>query len=239
MMASGSPCGASSSEEESDLPYFPGADLEAFVREQTARFREEVVYDFIMREFDVQFDDADEGESILREVGFTDMEGAYYAVMLAKNTRETQRMELEALEANYERHRLKEIRAWESDDDDEEVGKRMLPWKNILKDIRKGKFTQADTEVSESCSCDQTACSDHEVCCICMADIADCRLEPCGHSSVCMVCARGLIDDNKKITCPICRANVSRVIDTFNERSPEDEAFEYWSIRSAESSDDE
>jgi hypothetical protein len=236
MMASGSPHGASSSEEESDLPYFPGEDTEAFFREQTARFREEVVYDFIMSEFDVRFDDADEGESmaeVLREVGFTDMEGAYYAVMLAKNTRETRRMELEALEANYERQRLKEIRAWEFCD--EEVDEHALLWNSIVQDIRDGKFTYAD---SETWSCARTIFSDPEICCICMIDIADCRLEPCGHSSFCMDCAADLINRNRRTTaCPLCRANVSRILNTFSERSPEDEAFE--SYRSTPSSDDE
>jgi hypothetical protein len=229
MMISGSPRRAPS--DESYFPCSPEVDIEALFREQTTRLRNQVVYDFIASEFDFQFTD-EEGESIeevLNEVGFTDMEGAYYAVMLAKNTRETQRMELEALEARYERQRLEEIRVWESDDD-EEVDEDTLLWNSIVQDIREGKYTYADPE---AWSCARTQFSDPEIddgiCCICMSNTADCEMKPCGHSSFCMDCAKELVNRNRKTTCPLCRANVFYLRKKENEQSPEEEAHEFWS----------
>lgn len=223
MMVSGSSRRAPS--DESYLAYSPEFDVETFFRKQTAQFRDQVVYDFIESEFEFDVKGFSIQE-VLNEVGFTDMDGAYYAVMLAKNTRETQRMELEALEARYERQRLEEIRVWESDDEDEDT----LLWNSIVQDVREGKYTYAD---SDAWSCARTQFSDPEIddgiCCICMSNTADCEMKPCGHSSFCMDCAAELVNRNRKTTCPLCRANVFYLRDTENKQSPEEEAHEFWS----------
>ena len=225
MMVSGSTRRAPS--DESYLAYSPEVDVEALFREQTAQLRDQVVYDFIESEFDFQFTDGEGGsiQEVLNEVGFTDMDGAYYAVMLAKNIRESHRMEFKALEAKYERQRLEEIRAWESD-----VDEHTLLWNSIVQDVREGKYTYTDTD---AWSCTRTQFSDPEtdddICCICMSNTADCEMKPCGHSSFCMDCAAELVNRNRKTTCPLCRANVFYLRNTEDGQSPEDEAYEFWS----------
>lgn len=45
-------------------------------------------------------------------------------------------------------------------------------------------------------------------CSICCANDACMVLIPCGHKTLCIECAKGHRDANKKPTCPICRANI-------------------------------
>eukprot|EP00299_Pterocystis_sp_00344_P019628 c9712_g1_i2.p1 GENE.c9712_g1_i2~~c9712_g1_i2.p1 ORF type:complete len:203 (+),score=23.83 c9712_g1_i2:607-1215(+) len=62
---------------------------------------------------------------------------------------------------------------------------------------------------------------DDDSCCIvCYEHIIDCALIPCGHSCVCMACARGL----RNYECPVCRVQFKQAVRIFHIHSRKPEA---------------
>jgi hypothetical protein len=57
-------------------------------------------------------------------------------------------------------------------------------------------------------------------CIICMENIADHCIIPCGHISLCAVCSNTLTHRNNVPKCPSCRVNITSIIKTFSGGVP-------------------
>lgn len=58
------------------------------------------------------------------------------------------------------------------------------------------------------------AVAGENVCCVCMSNVKDAALTPCGHKAVCLSCGRVLA--NQRRACPICRQTVQGVLRVFD-----------------------
>ena len=57
-------------------------------------------------------------------------------------------------------------------------------------------------------------------CIICMENIADHCIIPCGHISLCALCSNTLTHRNNVPTCPVCRGQITDIIQTFSVGVP-------------------
>jgi hypothetical protein len=57
-------------------------------------------------------------------------------------------------------------------------------------------------------------------CIICMENIADHCIIPCGHISLCALCSNTLTHRNNVPTCPTCRGSITDIIQTFSVGAP-------------------
>ena len=57
-------------------------------------------------------------------------------------------------------------------------------------------------------------------CIICMENIADHCIIPCGHISLCALCSNKLTHQDDVPTCPVCRGQITDIIQTFSVGVP-------------------